>query len=95
MHPELLQPYIELIRRYLCGEIEALGFERAYLDLYLGSTTMWEDAYYEILQQLFYAVEDFCADDMLRKDGDVTESELRAACELALGKLKSMCSGSE
>lgn len=80
--------YIELILSFLHGRISPLDFEQAYLALYLNDETEWSEPEFAVLDELFGAVDAFCADAKLRDKNDLDEDELRLACKIALGRLK-------
>jgi hypothetical protein len=72
-----LADYIKLIRAFLSNEIDALTFQRQYLDMFKADKTMWEDSKYELLNNIFSSVEAFCADENIQGMYTIRESQLR------------------
>ncbi len=85
-----LRQYIELIESFIQNKIEAIDFERRYLDLFKADTTEWSEAEFAILDELFAAVDAFCADPTLRDAEDLDEEQLRRKCRAALEKLRAL-----
>ncbi|MGA8788852.1 MAG: colicin immunity domain-containing protein [Paenarthrobacter sp.] len=87
-------PYAVLLRLLVDDRITADEFEALFLPLYKGDSTKWPEEIYEILDQLFYAVDDYNRDPALR-DNDVDEKELTSRATLALGELGKVMSVSD
>jgi hypothetical protein len=83
-----LADYIKLIRAFLSNEIDVLTFERQYLEMFKSDETMRGDSRYEVLNNLFGAVDAFCADESLRGEYSIDEEQLREECREAIGKLE-------
>jgi hypothetical protein len=79
-------PYRVLLGLLVNNRISADEFEALFLPLYKGDLTKWPEEIYKILNQLFYAVDDYNHDPDLR-DNDVDETELRNRAALALREL--------
>lgn len=90
------QRYIELLDAFLCGKSPAAAFQERYLDAWSqdrglggaevdGPTTDERDA----LEELFHAVNDFCADDDLFDSRvDLDEESLRERAKVAIRRLQ-------
>lgn len=85
-----LQPYIELIGSFVQGQMTDKIFERSYLALFTGDDTISNDVDFDVLNDLFYEVEEYCADPSLRDDGDTNEEQLRRKSAETLVKLKEL-----
>lgn len=85
-----LQPYIELIDSFVHGQMTDKVFERSYLDLFTGDDTISNDVDFDVLNDLFYEVEEYCTDPSLRDDGDMDEEQLRQKGAETLVKLKEL-----
>ncbi|TDQ55401.1 colicin immunity domain-containing protein [Actinorugispora endophytica] len=72
-----LAPYADLARSYVEGEIEARAFETAFLRLFKTDERLFGPADYEALEELFWAVDSYCADPELRDERDLDEPQLR------------------
>jgi len=85
-------PLIPIIEEFLSGTIDSLTFERRFLDSFLEcGQELWPDAEYEILQELFWAVDAFVADPDLRDSPeDLDEDQLRAEATRALQALRAL-----
>lgn len=81
------EPYIDLLRSFGHKEITAASFESQYLDMYKNDSTDWSEAEFEILEELFFAVDSFCLEDNLRDEDDLDENQLREACRNAWFKI--------
>ena len=70
--------FVRLIGAYIDGRLSAIEFETFYLALFKNSGDGWSEKEYELLQQLFGAVDRFCADPSLREDPfwDIGEEQL-------------------
>jgi hypothetical protein len=82
-------PYTKLIQEFLNGTIDVEAFERNYLNMFKDESSFFP--YYETyltLNNLFLDVDAFCADPTLRGKYDISEEQLRDACQVALKKLE-------
>ena len=78
--------YIDLLKAFLAGTVDAPLFERAYLEAFKSESSLFPDDLFSILDRLFADVDAFCADPELRSrtvDG-ISEEELRKRCKEAL-----------
>ncbi len=78
--------YRNLIASFIEKKLTAVQFEAEYLDLFKYDESRTEEMY-EILNPLFWAVEDFCPDPELREEGDLDENQLSEAAKVTLKKL--------
>ncbi|GEM_PF-952327 len=85
-----IYPYGTLINSFMQGQLSALQFEAEYLKLFEYDNTDFSETEYKILNTLFWAVEDFCADPTLRDEGDLDENQLLEAANVASEALKSL-----
>jgi hypothetical protein len=88
-----LLPYTQLIQSFVEGKLSATDFEAEYLKLFQDDKTDLTEAEYVILNNLFWAVEDFCSYSELRDEGDLDEIQLLQAAEVALEALKQLETG--
>lgn len=91
LSPAIL-PLITVIEAFLSGAIDAQTFERCYLDSdYICGHEPWTEAEYQILQELFWAVDAFVADPELRDSPeDLNEDQLHTAATRALQTLRAL-----
>ena len=54
-----------LLHGFLAGALSAEDFQRTYLDRFKNDSSVLDDALFEILDELFGAVDAFCADPAL------------------------------
>jgi hypothetical protein len=87
MKPTLL-PYEILINAFVQGDLSATEFEAEYLKLFEYDNTDLEEEDYNILNTLFWAVDQFCANPKLREEEDLDENQLKTAAQEALTALK-------
>ena len=85
-----LRPYVTLLETFCNHEMEAAEFEKQYLSAFKADESDWADDEFEVLDELFAAVDAFCADSELRDDEDLDEDQLRDACKRALSDLLSL-----
>jgi len=87
-----IQPLVSVIEAFLSRAIDAPTFERRYLDTdYACGHEPWTEAEYQILQELFWAVDGFVADPALRdSDDDLSEEQLRAEAARVLQALRAL-----
>lgn len=79
-------PYAVLLQLLVNNRISGDEFETLFLPLYKGDPTKWPQEIFVILDQLFYAVDDYNRDPELR-DNDVDGNELKSRASLALAQL--------
>lgn len=88
--PPLIQ-YDVLLRLFVDGRITGDEFEALFLPLYLNNPGNWPDGVFELLDSLFFDVDDYTGDSELRSwVGGIDEGELRrrtAECLSALTRL--------
>ena len=74
-----LAPYLSLLRAHVGGQITSADFEARYLRAFKEDMTQRPNELYVLLDRLFADVDAFVGEDDLRDQGDLDESELRAA----------------
>ena len=89
MNPKLT-PYIDLLRSLGLKEISVTDFEKKFLNLYKNDATEWTDSEFAILDELFGAVDAFCADASLRSVDDLDENQLYEAGKIAWNKIHNL-----
>jgi hypothetical protein len=82
-----LPVYIDLITSFVEKKITPAQFEKKYLQLFKYDESRSEEIY-EILNPLFWAVEDFCPYPELREKGDIDEDRLLESAITTLDNLK-------
>lgn len=87
MTKDKLDPYVQLMKSFVENEIDANEFERRYLSMFKSDTNSWTEAEYESLNNLFAALDAFCAKPELRDEHDIDEEQLREAARMTLVKL--------
>ena len=87
--------YVNLIERFLTKEVDAVTFERCYLDMFKHQDCFLPTSVFQILDGLFGDVDAFCADPEIRGDADLNEEQLRDRCGRALKQLRSFAADSE
>ncbi len=85
-----IQPYIDLLESFTSNQIDAEQFEKSFLELFKNDSSPFNESEYEILNDLFYDVEDFCADPAIRDGEDLDEQQLKTRSEKHLEKLFSL-----
>jgi len=81
-------PYAVLLRLFIDGRVNAEEFEVVFLPLYKNDATSWPPEIFDVLDGLFAAVDDFCADAVLRAEvSGMDEAELRRRAEIAYQRL--------
>lgn len=86
MRPELT-PYIELMYRFCERKITASEFEEKFLTLYKNDPTNWSSVEFQALEEVFGAVDAFCADDELRDEDDLDEEQLLSQVAISCKKI--------
>lgn len=79
--------YINLFTDYLEDELSTKSFMRVYLHVFKKDNQI-EKEYYNILEKVFWAIEDFEPDLELFEDGDITEEQLRGEVKRALNYIQ-------
>jgi len=85
-----IHDYMTLIERFLGRQIHATEFERLYLDQFMNETEWFGEEIFDILQGVFSAADEFCADPRLRSETSLDEEQLREECQAALEKLRDL-----
>ncbi len=85
-----IQPYIDVVEKFIADQIDAQGFEKLFLELFKKDSTQFNEREYEILNNLFYDVEDFCANSDIRDDEDLDEKQLKTRSKKHLEKLRAL-----
>ncbi|MCX2795990.1 colicin immunity domain-containing protein [Microbulbifer thermotolerans] len=85
-----LNEYIELIRRFSKGLIDANTFKNNYLKAFKADQTEFSLEEFEILNYLFSSCDMYCGESDMFEKGDLTEEDLRKDAEKALEKLKKL-----
>ena len=90
MKSEIISDYLSLIKQFLDNELTALEFEFSYLKMYTNDDRWEGEEIYEILNTLFYSVDEFVSDPTITGEGYINEAEFREAAEIAYNQLKVM-----
>ncbi len=86
---EGLTAYIDLIKKFLENSIDAQQFEVRFLDRFKKESTVFPNDKFEILDELFAAIDAFCPDPELCDDNDLNEEQLRIKAAESLARLTS------
>lgn len=84
----IIDNYNKLINSFINGNISAEEFDLKYLDLFLNDKTSYSQKLYDITQELFYDVEEFCIYPELREEGEIDEDGLLNSAKIALKRLE-------
>ena len=84
------QKYVKLLHQFLSRGMSAAEFEKQYLSVFKNESSGMKMAEYAVLEQLFTAVDAYCADPELRSDEDLDESQLREVADKSLNALLEM-----
>jgi hypothetical protein len=80
--------YKALISDFICGRVSAPDFESKYLQLFKTDTSKAADIEFNVLENLFFAIDDYVADPELRERVcGLDDDELRASAEDAYSRL--------
>ncbi len=79
-----LSAYLKLMRAFVATEISVTDFERRYIDLFGDDELAHPEPTFRVLNDLFFAVDAFCADPVLRDVADLDEDQLRVQVRMAL-----------
>lgn len=82
-----IEKYIFLITRFVTGEITAVQFEASYLKMFKNESMILPEETYDVLNELFLCVDEYCNDPDLRDEEDLGDSELLESAKEALSKL--------
>lgn len=85
-----IQPYVRLIESFANDQIDGEQFEKSFLEMFKNDSSQFNEQEYEILNGLFYDVEDFVADPAIRDEGDLDEQQLKTKSEVHLKKLRAL-----
>lgn len=85
-----IQPYIELVESFTNIQISAQQFEKSYLEMFKNDPSQFSEREYEVLNNIFYDVEDFCADPTIRDEDDLDERQLRTKSKKHLEELRAL-----
>lgn len=89
--PPDLSSYVGLLDQFLATVIDARTFRSAYLRMFLGDKRLFGDPWYPVLNNLFYACEDYVPQAELRTDpGDLDDSQLLDAARTARARLAAL-----
>lgn len=83
------RPYFALLTAFVEQRVSADEFEAIYLSLFKGDATM-SDTAYRPLNELFVAVDSYCADEDLRDLDDLGPNELREVATATLDQLHTL-----
>lgn len=87
---QTLLPYIDLLSAFVEEKIQANDFEKSYLKLIKSPHPKFDEQEYEILNNLFYSVEDYCSDPALRDETTIDDEQLLQDAKNALQALKEL-----
>ena len=82
-----LDEHVDLMEAFMSGRLPVDRFERQYLDLYSSDATIREDAIFRAIDDVFFAVDEYCGDPDLRGEYDIDEEQLRERVRTALRTL--------
>ena len=68
--------FLELMNDFVNNKISANIYQTYFFKL-LHDDNEFFDKYYDIMQDLFYDVEEYCPNKQLRNDGEIDEYELK------------------
>lgn len=82
-----LDEHVDLMEAFLSGRLPVDRFERQYLDLYSSDATIRGDTIFRIIDDVFFAVDEYCGDPDLRGEYEIDEDQLRERVRAALRAL--------
>lgn len=85
-----LAEYQDLINRFVGGRLGVAEFETIYLRMFKEDSTKRPEAEYEILNDLFSAVDAYCGNPAFRQPFSLNEEQLRAEAQSASRALASL-----
>jgi self-protective colicin-like immunity protein len=84
----MVAKYKDLISKFVNRQVSAQNFESAYLMVFKTDKDQVPSSEFDVLEKLFFAVDDYVADPELRKKvGGLNDEELRAYADEAYSKL--------
>ena len=86
-----IDKYINLIRRYVEGEISVAIFEESYLQMFKNEVYTFPENTYQTLNSLFVDVDAYCDDPTLRDADDLNADQLLESAINALDSLNKQC----
>ena len=87
---QALNKYLDLLRSFACGGMGVSSFEKEYLTTFKNEETLFGGKVYDILNELFGDIDQYCADPAIRDDDDIDEKELLKRVMVALAQLESL-----
>lgn len=88
---QMARKYLDLIRLYTDGEIEAYDFMMEYLDEFKEDYhDKPADELYELLEPLFFAAEVYCDDPALRDENNIGETQFLKEAAYTRRKLEAL-----
>lgn len=84
--------FVELIDSFVSEKIDANEFETSYLTYFLKENPWQQGVEYDLLNEIFWDVEDYVEDSDIRDDGELDAEQLRAKCEKKLVELRQILS---
>jgi hypothetical protein len=86
-----LSAYIELIGRFVAGQLPAAQFEAAFLRMFKNETARLPDDAFQLLDELFADIDDYVSDpELCSAAGGLGDEELRTRAESTLARLRSI-----
>jgi hypothetical protein len=85
---DAIAKYLDLIRSFVCGDIDVSLFEKKYLQTFKNEKTIFGGDTYETLNELFGDIDEYCADPSIRDEDDIDETELLKRAKVALERLE-------
>jgi hypothetical protein len=83
-----LTPYRALLQRFVSGDTSAETLEHNFLAQYKRDATNWPEPVFRLLEDFFFDVDDYVADDGLRAQvNGIDAAQLRAKAVLTLQRL--------
>ena len=89
--PPDLGSYIGLLDQFASAVVDARTFRAAYLRMFLGDKRLLSNPWYAVLNDLFYACEDYVPQPELRTaPGDLDDAQLLDAARTARARLATL-----
>jgi len=85
-----LADYQKVIRGFVNGDLGVREFESLYLRMFKEDSAIRPDAEYEILNNLFSAVDTYCENTALRQPFSLDEQQLRSEANAAFQALAAL-----
>lgn len=86
-----IEKYIELISRFVSGDLTILQFEKLYLEMFKNETIIFGGEIYETLNNLFLDIDQYCGIPDLWEEGDLNDGQLLESAKKSLMKLQQIC----